>query len=222
MPELAAADFLPAQLPQALGKSEIHLWFFPHWQGSAHAVAESPQLRALLAGYLACAAGDLRITRDEHGKPHLINAPLQFNLSHSSGRLLVGVSREQPLGVDLETPRRERPVLELARRWFDPVEAATLASLPEVQRQAAFLELWSCKEAVLKALGRGIGFGLDRVVFDSTAAADAPRVQRLDGDRIPSAWHIVRLRPAASCIGALAWRGPEYRICAWVTSPPAG
>lgn len=220
MREITAADFLPAQPPQLLGKEEIHLWFFPHWEGSPHAVAESPQLRALLAAYLACAPADLRIVRDEHGKPRLLGAALQFNLSHSGGRLLVGVSCEHPLGVDLEVARRERPVLELARRWFAPAEAAALAALAEADRQAAFLRLWSCKEAVLKALGRGISFGLDRVVFDLTAPGEIQRLQQLDGEPTPSVWRIVGLRPATGCVGALAWRGPERPIRAWTASSP--
>ena len=96
-----------------------------------------------------------------------------------------------------------------------------LETLPEADQQAAFLRLWSCKEAVLKSLGRGIDFGLDRVAFDMDAAGDAAGLRRLDGDPTPALWHIVRLRPTAGCVGALAWRGPARAIHAWVASPPA-
>ena len=195
--------------------------FFPQWQDATHAVAESLPLRRLLASYLDCVIGQVRMERDEHGKPRLVEAPLEFNLSHSGGRLLVALSRAQSLGVDLETPRRDRPVLELARRWFDPLEATALAALPEAERQATFLRQWSCKEAVLKALGRGIGFGLDRVAFDMDAAGNTLRLRRLDGESTPAAWHIVRLHPATGCVGALAWRGLARTIRAWVVSPPA-
>ena len=211
MQELAARDFLPEQaLP--LGVAEIHLWFFAHWPTTLN-VAHSLPLRALLAGYLACDPGQLRIQRDAHGKPRLLDPPgLEFNLAHSGGALLVGVSHRQALGVDLETPRRTRPVLELARRYFHPVEAKTLAGLPEDRRETAFLQLWSCKEAVLKALGRGIAFGLDRVVFELDGGGAAIGLQELDGEPTPALWHVVRLRPATAYSGALAWRGPACAI----------
>lgn len=221
MHELVAGDFLPAQPPQPLGAAEIHLWFFPQWEGGSRAVAESLPLRALLAGYLDCAVSQVRIERGEHGKPRLSDGPLQFNLAHSGGKVLVALGRGQGLGVDLETPRRKRPVLELARRWFDPAEAAALAALPENELQNAFLLQWSCKEAVLKALGRGIGFGLDRVVFGRDGADGALHLHRLEGESTPALWQVVRLQPVAGSIGALAWRGPARPIRAWVAGLPA-
>jgi 4'-phosphopantetheinyl transferase len=217
MRALTAADFLPAQPPQALGKNEIHLWFYPRWKGSSRALAESPPVRALLASYLNCAPGDLHIERDPHGKPRLADAGLQFNVSHSGGAVLIGVSREQPLGVDLELPRRSRPVLDLARRYFDPGEAAALTALPAARQQAAFVGLWSCKEAWLKAQGRGIAFGLHRVVFALDPAGAVMGLQSID-DELAADWSIQRLCPSAGATAALAWRGPECTVRAFQAS----
>ncbi len=219
MRELTAADFLPARPPQTLRKSEIHLWFYPRWNGTSRAVAESPVIRDLLAGYLGCAPSDLPIERDRHGKPRLAEAGLQFNISHSAGAVLVGLSREQPLGVDLELSRRSRPVLDLARRYFDPGETAALMALPESRQQAAFLGLWSCKEALLKALGRGIAFGLHRVVFALDAATGAvTRLQAIEGESAAE-WSIRRLYPVAEATAALVWRGPECSVRAFQAVP---
>jgi 4'-phosphopantetheinyl transferase len=202
----------------ALAGDEIHLWFFPQWQALNDAASSLP-LRTLLAGYLDRDVTAMRIERAEHGKPRVAGEPtLEFNLSHSGGAMLVALSRSQPLGVDIEMPRRTRPVLALARRWFDPIEAAALESLPEADQQAAFLHLWSCKEAVLKALGRGIGFGLDRAAFDMDVAGNITGLRQLDGELTPAAWHLVRLRPAAGWVGALAWRGSTRPIRTWVAS----
>jgi 4'-phosphopantetheinyl transferase len=224
MQELSAHDFLPERLPQ-LEDSEIHLWFFAQCTATRE-VAQSLPLRSLLADYLQCSPGLIQIGRDAHGKPRLLDHPgrqvktrLQFNLSHSGGALLVGVSREQALGVDLETPRRSRPVLELAQRYFDPVEAKALAGLAENQRAMAFLHLWSCKEAVLKALGRGLAFGLDQVVFELDSAGAVVGLKKLAGEPTPKLWHIVRLQPAAAYSGALAWRGPTRAIHAFMGPP---
>ena len=218
MHELTAADFVAAQPPQALGNNEIHLWFFPIWEGSTSAVADSPGLRALLAGYLDCAPGDMAIERDQHGKPRLVNGRLEFNLSHSGGAVLVGVSRAQALGVDLEVSRRTRQVLELAGRYFHADEVAALAALPEASRQLAFLRLWSCKEALLKAQGRGIAFGLHRVVVGLDADGEVTDLHAIDGEPA-AAWHIRRIYPLANAAAALAWQGPECSVRAFRVSP---
>jgi 4'-phosphopantetheinyl transferase len=214
MYELTAADFAAAQPPQLLGKNEIHLWFFPLWERSSSVVADSPVLRALLASYMECAAGDIAIERDQHGKPRLADSRLQFNLSHSGGCALVGVSGAWPLGVDLEMPRAPRRALDLARRYFHAGEAAALANLSAARQQLAFLRLWSCKEALLKAQGRGIAFGLHRVVFGLNGDGEVTGLQEIDG-QLATAWHIRRLTPVADATAALAWLGPECTVRAF-------
>src|SRR5256885_15921185 len=100
---LAAAEFRPAAAAPPLAAGEIHLWFFPHWQKQREATDALP-VRALLAAYLRVAPETLLFVRGEHGKPDL--AGLQFNLSHTGTALLLGVSREVELGVDLERTTR--------------------------------------------------------------------------------------------------------------------
>lgn len=206
---LAAADFIPASAPPPLDDGEIHLWFFPHWQRVADA-ANSEPVRTLLATYLDRCVEAIQIERGEHGKPHLADTSLEFNLSHTTDALLLGVSRDIALGVDLESSgRRTRPALELARRFFTPDETTALGTIPENLRHPAFLRLWCAKEAALKAEGGGIGSGLDRFAF----ALDA------DGQVSSSAgnlWHLHALAPSPTHIGALAHREPVGRVRAFV------
>jgi hypothetical protein len=87
---------------------------------------------------------------------------LAVSLSHARGLVAVAAGRCGPVGVDVES-RREFEIDGMARRWFDPVEVTWL------YRQSdpldAFLRLWTAKEAVGKALGRGLrGSGLRRVM----------------------------------------------------------
>jgi 4'-phosphopantetheinyl transferase len=205
MRHLAAADFVPPRAPPPLASGEIHLWFFPHWQESRDAAA-APEVRQLLASYAERAPDTLRIERGEQGKPRLAGTALHFNLSHSAGALLLGISRDSELGVDLESAaRRTRAVPELARRWFASREADALSALPPAQQQAAFLQLWTCKEAALKCLGSGISFGLHRVEFELDTAGRVCGLRNAPASG--QAWQVLALAPGPAHIGALAWRG---------------
>jgi 4'-phosphopantetheinyl transferase len=75
---------------------------------------------------------------------------------------LLALARHGRIGVDLETLRPSW-ALAAAADLFLPSERAWAESLPEPLRWRALLGLWTAKEAVLKALGQGLGFGLDQV-----------------------------------------------------------
>lgn len=207
------SGFSSAASPDALDDDSVHVWFCADWPAPRQA-AESAPLRALLAGYLGTDAPRLRIARDAHGKPRLAEGGLEFNLAHSAGSALIAIGRGIAPGIDLEHAGRIRPVLALAQRFFDVSEADALAALDEPRRRAAFLQLWCCKEAVLKSLGRGLAFGLDRVVFALDGNGDVQRLAHIDSDN-PSAWQVLRLRPAPGFEAALAWRGNAraVRVC---------
>lgn len=88
------------------------------------------------------------------------SGPVELPVSVSrAGQVVVVAARAAgPVGVDVERVR-PLPALALARRWFSPAELAWLAGRPEAARAADFLRLWTAKEAVGKALGRGLRVG---------------------------------------------------------------
>jgi len=93
---------------------------------------------------------------------------LHASLAHTRGLVVCAVGNA-PVGVDVE--RLDRPVraLALARRFFSGPEARALADVPEEGRGAAFLRVWTAKEAGLKACGRGLAGGLADVVVEPGA-----------------------------------------------------
>lgn len=220
MHTLSAADFVPAEPPIELGGDDIHLWVFPqHEAGGNTPLDTQRRLRETLAAYLAISPDALRIERGAQGKPFLADHALHFNLSHSGRTLLIGVSRTQPLGVDIESSDRARPYRDIAHRYFTADEAAALSALSEERLRRSFLDLWSVKEAVLKAIGRGIAFGLNRVGFALDADGAVAELTHLAEEAgAPAQWHIVRLAPAPGVTGALAWHGPARRIRAFIAA----
>lgn len=218
---LASIDFTLGKPPIELADDEIHLWLFPQCSvSSSTANNHERSLRNLLGAYLHMPPDAVNFARDTHGKPFLVDLPkgvnLHFNLSHAGALLLIGLSRRQSLGVDLEASQRTRPWLELAQRFFAPTETTSLRDLPPSRLGTAFTQLWSCKEAVLKALGRGIAFGLHRLEFALDAEGTVLALLHIDPDGgSADRWHLARLAPDVGVIGAVAWQGPRHTLRAF-------
>lgn len=191
-----------AKLAEGLRDDEIHVWRV-HYDRQR---GRDP-LRRVLAAYLGTHESDVVLTDGEHGRPALapaLDVPLGFNWSHSGQHALIAIGKDITPGVDVERQRERPRALEIARRYFTREESDALAALPAERRDAAFLELWTAKEAVLKAIGRGIAFGLDRLNIVSDA--DVLALDRLDGEDV-NEWQLRRLTFEPELLGAIAWRG---------------
>lgn len=128
------------------------------------------RLRMILGAYLQCDPGELAFAMGRQGKPRLIAPPvgeasLHFNLSHSQDAALYAVTREGPVGVDLEREREIGEWAEIAASVFPPQERARIERLPADRRMRGFFEAWTRQEAFLKATGDG--FSGDLAELDS-------------------------------------------------------
>ncbi|GAB2506103.1 4'-phosphopantetheinyl transferase family protein [Lysobacter humi (ex Lee et al. 2017)] len=169
--------------------------------------AAEPLARAWLAPRLGAAPADLPLRRDAHGRPRLGLAGRDCNWSHSGGHLLVALGRGVDVGVDVEVARPRPKALELAQRYFHPAEAAELAGLAEADRSAAFLRLWCAKEALLKAHGRGLAFGLDRLRFAGFAETTPVLVEADPALGPVGGWRLEGL-DVPGAVAVIAWRTP--------------
>ncbi len=200
----------PAKVAERLGDDEIHVWrlAYDHHRGRA-------PLITMLAAYLGAPVETVQLETAQHGRPLLAGAhrdAFAFNWSHSHDQALIAIARGISPGVDLERMRPHPKALPIAHRYFSPDETALLESVPESRRDRTFLELWTAKEAVLKALGRGLAFGLDRLSIGGSS--ELPVLGRLDGHEAGQ-WQLHRLALGSDHIGSLAWQGEPRRIRLW-------
>ena len=106
------------------------------------------------------------ITFKKHpsGKLYLEGDPLYFNITHSGDFIGFAISKELEIGLDIENPTRDSgSLLDIAERYFTEEETAALTSASEEQKKQLFFNIWTLKEAVLKATGDGIVAGLDSI-----------------------------------------------------------
>lgn len=124
--------------------------------------ATRSQLRRLLGGYLQMAPERVRIELESSGKPFVRSEKkVFFNLSHSHEMALLAFAINVNVGVDLEFVRKELELEELADRFFSIDERAAMRSVSVDKKTRLFYEIWSAKEACLKASGMGLQIPLD-------------------------------------------------------------
>lgn len=180
-------------------------------------------LRSLLGRYLACDPACLRFVYGEAGKPALPPAgggdpPLRFNLSHSSEVALIAVSGRE-VGVDVEAINPNLALGHLAARFYSPAEQAWFRSLSPERRPLAFYQIWTGKEAFLKAKGLGLGLPLDR--FDVLPEQGGPSLLcgcRWDAGEVDR-WALRPLQPGAGYAGAVAAEGHDWTMRCWQYPP---
>ena len=171
---------------------------------------DSEPAEALVCEWLAAEYGvpadAVRFERDPFGRP-VLQAPFAHrdcNWSHSGGYLLASWVEHARVGVDIELIQPRRRVDEIAARYFTPAEQRWLGGLIGDDKIHAFHRLWCCKEAVLKAHGQGLSFGLDRLEI-LPDAQDRMQLQALD-PALGSLqqWQLEEWTPAPGYLAALA------------------
>lgn len=182
-------------------------WHWLPWQRGTSGEAAA---RAWLAPQLECTSEAIPLTRDRYGRPRL-GAPFNtgdVGWSHSGDGLLLAFGHGVMVGIDLERLRPRPRALDIAARFFRADEADWLATHPQGEaRAAAFARLWCAKEAVLKAHGRGLAFGLDRIGFDEQdGALQLVACDPALGD--VAQWRLHEFAPQPGYRAALAWRPP--------------
>ncbi|HEY9071510.1 MAG TPA: 4'-phosphopantetheinyl transferase superfamily protein [Candidatus Ozemobacteraceae bacterium] len=161
-------------------------------------------VRHLLGRRLGVPPKEIVIDIEEGGRPRLRGPePCRFSVSHSRDCLVIAIADTDWLGIDVEHSRSDTDLAAIVRRFFRPDERETWEHLDEASRTAAFLRLWTRKEAILKALGLGLT-GLDHLSVDPGEAIPQP-VRWIAGDPdAPKRWWCHSWSPTPGFLATLA------------------
>ena len=176
-------------------------------------------LRVILARYLNVRPEEIQFRYNSWGKPYLAPdrhpSPPLFNLSHSYGLALCGLSRNRMVGVDLERVRLLTEYEQIMEQVFCPQEIRTLTALPDPMRQRTFFSNWTRKEAYIKALGRGLSIPLNR--FDVSAGSPVPTSVTSESWGFPKTtrWSLQDLNLGDKYVGAVAVEGDTPQLQCW-------
>lgn len=157
-------------------------------------------VRRVLSYYCAIPAANLQFAENPFGKPFLVDAHgnacgPQFNLSHCSNCIVLAISSEAAVGIDVECyqPALKRDIAGIADRFFTPHEQAFIASFDTslqtedpfgtIQKSQieSFLRLWTLKEAWVKCAGQGLSMSLNNIEFRLGASQTVSECDEGDG-----------------------------------------
>ena len=167
-------------------------------------------LRRSLSRYAPVSPPEWQFIRDGNGKPRLETETLSFNLAHSRNVVACAVARAMPVGIDVERTDGDIEVAQLAAGFFSASEGTAVTGAAS-NRQTLFFELWTLKEAFLKAIGLGLSHPLSTFSFvlnpeDGHIEFEAP--PGYDG----AEWSFALYAPAADTRLAVAAHAPSHAV----------
>lgn len=173
-------------------------------------------VRSVLASRLGIAPSDVEFEENRYGRPRLaashgVCGRMSFNLSHTLGLVALAVAEDDEmgsllsLGMDVERIRPGFPVMSAAPSVCTASELRALAAVCHGHdRVHRFFEIWTTKEACLKAVGAGFSLSPTKLsvgLMDQNREVDV----HLDDELVAAGhWHFVRCDPSPEYVATLA------------------
>jgi len=173
-------------------------------------------LHRLISFYTAKEAAEIQFHYGSHGKPSLVSTQkldLRFNVSHSGHLALLAFLLNGEIGVDVEFKRADVDFLALAEYSFSRAERAALLACPAADRANLFYEYWTCKEACIKADGRGLSVPLEE--FTVAAAEGNTQWREIissESSRLPTGMRSCILDVGDGYAAAVAANLPSWQV----------
>lgn len=142
-----------------------------HFENDRHRYLITRALvRTILSRYAPVPPSQWTFSNNVYGKPEIASdnqaaTSISFNVSHTEGLILLGVTAKAALGVDVENFRARKFSLAIADSFFSSEEIHSLNSVPIAAQQEHFFEFWTLKESYIKARGMGLSIPLDHFSF---------------------------------------------------------
>jgi 4'-phosphopantetheinyl transferase len=179
----------------------------------AYLVAHGLLRHALSACAPEHAPQDWSFVRTAHGRPELdarFASSLRFNLSHCATRVSCVVSTSVDCGVDVESVARDVQTALLQEQCLAGAEQRWVRAGAPAQQTRRFMQLWTLKEAVAKAVGLGLALPFAQLEFE------VEPVPRLVGapDGVGGAWWLVQHETEDGHVEAVALGLPGERAVA--------
>jgi 4'-phosphopantetheinyl transferase len=113
-------------------------------------------LRLILGHYANQSPKELQFITNDYGKPFLAQSNIYFNMSHSQNMAAYIVAFDHLVGIDIELVDKNINVDELCSMVLTNHENKVFSALAPAEKIYFFYQLWTRKEALVKAIGQGL------------------------------------------------------------------
>ncbi len=168
--------------------------------------------RLILARYLAIEPETIIFGFGGYGKPY-ISYPvtdISYNASHSASEMIIAISLDGEVGVDIEIIKPLSDLPGLVQSCFAFEEQEYWLKLPERQKLECFYHFWTCKEAWVKAVGCGIGIGVDKCVLNLEKEGSYKRLPENYGSY--EQWYYQKLFFGSNLAGVLTVASKDFSL----------
>ncbi|MBI2191122.1 MAG: 4'-phosphopantetheinyl transferase superfamily protein [Planctomycetes bacterium] len=176
-------------------------------------------LRNLLGRYLGLKPESVRFVTSAYGKPALDPSlglhDVRFNVSHSGDQVLLGFAAGRDVGVDIERRRTVENADRVAEGVFSPQEFSVYRVLPAWQKEEAFFNCWTRKEAYIKARGKGLALALGSFDVSFVPGESARLLATRNDAGAADAWELRALDVGGGYAAAVAAQGRGWGLQCW-------
>jgi 4'-phosphopantetheinyl transferase len=165
-------------------------------------------LRQILSWYCNEDPANVQFEIGSHGKPSLrqLSSDIHFNMSHAGDYVMIGVTEGAECGVDVEQ-HSQLSEQEIAERFFCRREVEWMKI-----NEFGFTRLWTMKEAIVKAVGRGLSIPLNDVDAVDVATGNTSRLLLQTPGVDPQTLSIRELRLSEGYSSSIAAVGLEFTL----------
>ena len=165
-------------------------------------------LRVLLARYTNQSPGSIEFAPGPNRKPSLKHADdWQFNVSHAGNWILIAIGKAH-VGVDLDRVDPDFSFRDVMDASFSPAERQYVDGCTDARR--GFFELWTRKEALVKATAKGIDDAFDRMPSLPGTHSVESRLLGADGHWTVASFDVADGYPAAIAHDGPWWSTPRF------------
>jgi len=158
-------------LSDIISMKELHeASLFRNSSDSRQYILRCGLLRIILGNYTYHDPETISFLTGKNGKPELdpqgSDADVSFNLSHTSDRVIIGITRKQRIGIDIVKMDPSYQYHDIAEYILTPAEKAFMQRIEPAGKHQVFFRIWALKEAILKTTGNTLSMMKDTDTFD--------------------------------------------------------
>ena len=175
-------------------------------------------LRNLLGSYMGMKPYEIQFTLGPSGKPEIAqqlqtrHEPIYFNQAHSGHLGMYAFCRSRRVGVDIEEVRPFPDMDQVAALLFSQHELDGFQKLGDEDRKKIFFDTWTCKEAFVKALGKGLTLPLNHFELAPACGTLNRIVQNHDRPLQPSNWFVKKIPVSDHFAAAVCAEGEGWKL----------